>query len=151
MLTVLVCLRRQITAGYYMKILHLFSKSTLNLSESGLPLKCLLKYFFFFKSLLTISCKSIFYVSAVNYYCTYIFKGSNYRFFSLLFKTYFKNSCFDPGFSNYLWIEFLEFFLYQFYIFNLCNFIFKRLICEMISVYLLWFHFWTLKEWKLQR
>ena len=83
MLTVLVCLRRQITAGYYMKILHLFSKSTLNLSESGLPLKCLLKYFFFFKSLLTISCKSIFYVSAVNYYCTYIFKASNCKFLVL--------------------------------------------------------------------
>ena len=39
-------------------------------------------FFFFCKNLLTKSCKSIFYVSAVNYYYAYIFKGSNYIFCS---------------------------------------------------------------------
>ena len=59
-------------------------------------LKCLLKYFF--KNFLTKFCKSIFYVSAVNCYCTYIFKGSNYRFPGFLFK----NSYFDTSISKYL-------------------------------------------------
>ena len=34
--------------------------------------------------------------------------------------------------------------MYWFYIFNLYNFIFRRLI----SVYFLWFDYWTFKEWK---
>ena len=72
---------------------------TWNISESNQPLKCFLKLFFF-KNLLTKSCKSNFYVSVVNYSCTYIFKGSNYRFAGLLFKTYFKNSC-RPGLVFY--------------------------------------------------
>ena len=45
-------------------------------------------------------------------------------------------------------MEFLDIFLYWFYIFNLHNFIFQRLIWKMISVYFLWFDYWTLKEWK---
>ena len=52
-------------------------------------LKCLLKYFFFFKNLLTKFCKAF-------------FKGSNYRFFGLFFRTNFKNSYFDTSISNYL-------------------------------------------------
>ena len=63
-------------------------------------LKCFLKYFF--KYLLTKSCKRIFHVSAVNCYCTYIFKGSSYRFSGVLFRTYFKNSYFYTSVSNYL-------------------------------------------------
>ena len=51
-------------------------------------LKCLLKYFFS-KNLLTKSCKAF-------------FKGFNYRFFGLLFKTLFNNSYFDTSISNYL-------------------------------------------------
>ena len=47
-----------------------------------------------FKDLLTKFCKSIFYVLAVNCYCTYIFKGCNYRFSGLLFRIYFKSSYF---------------------------------------------------------
>ena len=54
-----------------------------------------------FKDLLTKFCKSIFYVSAVNCYCIYIFKGPNYRFSGLLFRTCFKNSYFDTRISNY--------------------------------------------------
>ena len=38
-----------------------------------------------FANLLTKSCKNIFYVSAVNCYCTYIFKGSNFRFSGIFF------------------------------------------------------------------
>ena len=34
---------------------------------------------------------------------------------------------------------------------NVYDFIFKRLIWKMISVYFLWFHYWILKEWKLQK
>ena len=63
-------------------------------------LKCFLKYFF--KYLLTKSCKRIFHVSAVNCYCTYIFKGSSYRFSGVLFRTYFKSSYFYTSVSNYL-------------------------------------------------
>ena len=48
-------------------------------------------------------------------------------------------------------MEFLDIFLYWFYIFNLHNFIFQRLIWKMISVYFIWFDYWTLKEWKLQK
>ena len=55
-----------------------------------------------FNDLLTNFCKSIFYVSAVNCYCTNIFKGSNYRFSGLLSRIYFKNSYFDASISNYL-------------------------------------------------
>ena len=51
-------------------------------------LKCFLKYFFF-KNLLTKSCKAF-------------FKDSNYRFSGLLFKTNFKNSYSDTSISNYL-------------------------------------------------
>ena len=50
-------------------------------------LKCLL--IFFFKDLLTNSCKVF-------------FNGSNYRFYGLLFRTYFKNSYFETSISNYL-------------------------------------------------
>ena len=63
-------------------------------------LKCLPKYFY--KYLLTKSCKSIFYVSVVNYYFTYIFKGSDYRLSGVLFITYFKNSYLNRSISNYL-------------------------------------------------
>ena len=103
---------------------------------------------FFFKNLLKNSCKKILYVSAVNFYLTYIFKRSNYRFFGLLFKTYFKNSYFDTSISNYSLIELLEFFLYWFYMCSLYNFIFQRLISKMINVHFIWFGYWILKEWK---
>ena len=63
-------------------------------------LKCLPN--FFFKYLSTKSCESIFYVSAVNCHCTYIFKGSNYTFSGVLFMTYFKNSYLNTSISNYL-------------------------------------------------
>ena len=62
-------------------------------------------------NLLTKSCKSIFYVLTVHCYCTYIFKSSYYRSPDLLSRTYFKNSYFDTGISNYLEAEFLEFWL----------------------------------------
>ena len=62
-------------------------------------LKCIL---ILFRYLLTKSYKSIFYVSAVNCYCTYVSKGSNYRFSGVLFKTCFKNSYFNTIISNYL-------------------------------------------------
>ena len=62
-------------------------------------LQYLLKYFFF-KHLLTKIGKSIFCESTVNCYYTYIFKGSNYTLFGLLFRTYFKNNYFDT--CNYL-------------------------------------------------
>ena len=39
-------------------------------------------------------CKNIFYVSAVNNYCTYIFKGSNYRFLGLLSKKHISRTAF---------------------------------------------------------
>ena len=68
-------------------------------------LKCLLNIFF--KYLLTKSCKSIFYVSVVNCYCTYIVNGSKYRFTGVLIRTYFKNSYFNTSIRNYLWIEFI--------------------------------------------
>ena len=55
---------------------------------------------FFFKNLLIKSSKSIFYVSEVNCYCAWIFKGSNYRLCGLLFRTYCKNSYFDTSISN---------------------------------------------------
>ena len=51
-------------------------------------LRCPLKHFSF-KNLLTKSCKSIFYVSAVNCNCQFIFKGFNYRFSGFLFRRYF--------------------------------------------------------------
>ena len=57
---------------------------------------------FFFKNLLTKSCKRIFYVSAVNCHCHCIFNSSNYRFSGLLFRTYFKSSYFDTSISSYL-------------------------------------------------
>ena len=47
-----------------------------------------------------------------------------------------------------MYIEFLEFFLYWFYMFSLYYFIFQKLIWKAISVYFLWFHYWILKEWK---
>ena len=50
--------------------------------------------------------KSIFYVSAVNIYCSDIFEGFSCRFFGFLFKIYFKNIYFDTG-SNYLYMNFL--------------------------------------------
>ena len=34
------------------------------------------------------------------------------------------------------------------FIFNRHHFVFQRLIWKMISVYFLWFDYWTLKEWK---
>ena len=37
---------------------------------------------------------------------------------------------------------------YWFYIVNLYNFIFQRLILKMISAYILWLNYWTFKEWK---
>ena len=40
------------------------------------------------------SAKNIFYVWAVNNYCTYIFKGSNYRFFGLLSKKHISRTAF---------------------------------------------------------
>ena len=46
------------------------------------------------------SCKSIFYVSSVNCYCTYIFKSSNNRFSGVLIRTYFKSSYF------FLWFHY---------------------------------------------
>ena len=54
------------------------------------------------KYLLTKSCKNIFSVSAMNCYCTYIFKGSNFRFSGVFFRTCFKNSYFGTSISNYL-------------------------------------------------
>ena len=81
-------------------------------------------------------------------YCTYIFKGSTYKFFSLLFKTYFKNGYFDTSISNDLEIFFSEFFSYCFYMYN---FIFQRLIWRMISFYFLSFDYWTLEEWNEKR
>ena len=62
-----------------------------------------LKYLLsFFQIFVDKSCKSIFYVLAVNCYRTYILKGSNYRFSSVLFRIYFKNSYFNTSISNYL-------------------------------------------------
>ena len=55
-----------------------------------------------FTYLLTKPCKSIFCVSAVNCYCTNVFKGSNYRFSGVLSRTHFKNSYFNTSISNYL-------------------------------------------------
>ena len=49
-------------------------------------LKCLLKYLF--KKFIEKILQKHFFVSAVNCYCTYIFKGSNYRFPRLLFRTF---------------------------------------------------------------
>ena len=100
------------------------------------------------KNLLKKSYKTIFSVSAVNCYCTYICKGSNRRLFGLLFKTFFKISYFDTMTCNYLKIELLEFFWDWFCMFNLYNFIFQRLIWKMISVSFLCFDYWTLREWK---
>ena len=40
-------------------------------------------------------------------------------------------------------IEFLKFFSYWFYMFNIYIFIFQKIIRKMISVYLLWFDYWT--------
>ena len=62
-------------------------------------LRCSLKHFFF-KNLLTKSCKSIFYVSVVKCNCHWLFKVFNYRFSGLLFRTYFKNSYFNTSISN---------------------------------------------------
>ena len=39
-------------------------------------------------------CKNIAEISAVNNYCTYIFKGSNYRFFGLLSKKHISRTAF---------------------------------------------------------
>ena len=60
------------------------------------------KYINFLKKLLITSWKSIFYVSTVKIYCTYISEGFNYRFFGYLFKRYFKNGYFATSISNYL-------------------------------------------------
>ena len=51
---------------------------------------------FFFKNLLAKSCKSIFYVSAVNCYCTYTLN----RYPGLLFRKSCKNGCFHASISN---------------------------------------------------
>ena len=48
------------------------------------------------------SAKASFFVSAVNCYCSYIFKGSNYRSSGPLFTIYLKNSYFDANISSYL-------------------------------------------------
>ena len=48
------------------------------------------------------SCKSIFYVSAMNCYFTYIFKVCNNKFSGVLFRIYFKNSYIDTSISNFL-------------------------------------------------
>ena len=71
---------------------------TWNISESNQPLKCFLKLFFF-KNLLTKSCKSNFYVSVVNCFCTYIFKGSNYSWSS--FQNIFQKQL--PTWISILW------------------------------------------------
>ena len=63
-------------------------------------LKCLL--IIFCKCLLTKSWKSIFYVQAVNCYCTYIVKYSTCRFSAVLIRVYIKNSYFNTSISNYL-------------------------------------------------
>ena len=109
LITGLVFLPGQTSCGYQTKLLHLRRGKELfkliNSNESTQPLKCLLKWYFF-KNLLTISCKSIFYVSAVNIYCSDIFEGFSCRFFGFLFKIYFKNIYFDTG-SNYLYMNFL--------------------------------------------
>ena len=88
-------------------------------------LKCLLKHFFFQK-----------------------FIGKIWQILWSSFQNIFQEQFFDTSISNNLYIEFLEIFLYRFYMFNLYNFIFERLIWKMISVYFLWFDYWTLKEWK---
>ena len=84
-------------------LLFLNSQNLLSVTKvfGEFPLRCPVKHFSL-KNLLTKSCKSIFYVSAVNCSCHFIFKGFNYRFSGFLFRTYFKNSCFDTNISNYL-------------------------------------------------
>ena len=79
----LACVPWQIAACFYMKLLHIcrgdeFFKITLNASKINHPLKCLLN--------LNVSKKSC--------YCIYILKGTNYRFFGLFVKIYFKNNFF---------------------------------------------------------
>ena len=69
----------------------------------------------------------------------HILEGSSYRFFGLLFKTYFKNRCFTKA------SVITKFFSDWFYMFKLN---FQRLIWKMTSVYFIWFDYWTLNEWK---
>ena len=72
----------------------------------------------FLKKFLIKSCKSIFNVSAVNCFNTYIFKGSNYRFFGLLSKHISRTTVLTQASVITDW----------FYMFNLSNFILQRLI-----------------------
>ena len=37
------------------------------------------------------------------------------------------------------------------YMFNLYNFIFQRSIWKMMSIHILWFDYWTLKEWNTEK
>ena len=64
---------------------------------SQFSLKCPLKYFVQ-RFVDKIPQKQL--VTAVNCYCTYIFKGSNARFSGPLFRKYFKNSYLDTSINN---------------------------------------------------
>ena len=81
---------------------HLYGQICVTKAFCQFSLKCLLKYIYFFKYLFRKSCKSIFYVSAMNCYFTYIFKVSNNKFSGVLFRTCFKNSYIDTSISNFL-------------------------------------------------
>ena len=111
-----------------------FLRRILILSESRQLLKCLLKNVFL-KYHWIKSCKSIFYVSVVISHCRYIFKGFTHNFFGFLFNTYFKNSYFRKSISNYLLVDFLEFFWYWFCKLNLYYFIFQRLGWKTFRTY----------------
>ena len=80
LLTGLVCVQRQIRALYYLKIWNFWEGSIFQ-DKFWMQVKAASHQNVFwniFLNLLTISHKSIFWVSAVNCYCTYIFKGSRY-------------------------------------------------------------------------
>ena len=84
-------------------LLFLNSQNLLSVTKvfGEFPQRCPVKYFFF-KNFLTKFCKSIFYGPAMKCSYQFIFKGFNDSFSGFLFRTYFKNSCFDTNISNNL-------------------------------------------------
>ena len=115
------------------------------------------------------SCTSIFYVSAVNSYCTYIkviyISLSTYIHIYIYIYIYNKvpttdslvfvleKICrtaflFDKNIAiSCKWnTKYSEFLSDWFYMFNFYNFIFQKVILKMINVYFLWFGYWTFKE-----
>ena len=95
---------KQITACYYMKLLHLCRGDELFEINSEFKwkqpvTKMSSEIFFFQKFVSNIVQKHFLYIKSELLLYVY-FKDSSYRFFGLLFVTYFENGYFDTSISN---------------------------------------------------